>query len=66
MEAVRPDDYPGTHVAKGYFDLPTKVIDDPDYGQIVESTWELSADELAHVLQTKRIRLKVSAINYWA
>lgn len=59
MNAVRPEHYEGTHVAEGCFDLPTRTIIDPDYGTVVESTWELTGDELAEVLQSKRIRLKI-------
>ncbi len=59
MKTVRPDDYPHTHVAEGCADLPTKVIDIPGIGLVVESTWELDGDELAQILQTKRIRLTV-------
>jgi len=53
---VEFDESTNTHGGEGYNDLPTHV--DTENDQIV-SCWELSGDELAEVLQTKRIWLVV-------
>ena len=59
MKAVRTRDMTGTHIAKGCFDLPTKIVHDPEYGLIVESVWELDGEELMEILQSKRVRLRI-------
>lgn len=59
MKAVRTPDMDGTHVAADCYDLPTRTVEDPEYGTIVESVWELEGDELMSILETKRIRLSI-------
>ncbi len=57
MKPVQTDDMTGTHIKEGCLDLPTKTVHDSDYGEVVESVWELDGDELMKILESKRIRL---------
>ena len=58
MKPVRAnDDYIFTYKAVGCADLPSKIVEIPQLGRGVETTWELTGEELAHILQTKCIRL---------
>lgn len=59
MNPVKLDHYESTHILVGCRNLPTRVIIDNKMGPVVESTWELTGEELADILQTKRVRLKI-------
>lgn len=60
MRAIRMDYSNITYTAEGCFDLPATILHNEQTGHDeVETVWELSDEELAQVMESKRVYLYI-------
>lgn len=59
VKAIRTDYANITYVADGCFDLPATICQRSEGGEVVETVWELSDEELEQVMKDRRIYLYI-------
>lgn len=58
IKAVPPDGFNTIFKLGGCLDLPAKKFEENDC-HVIETEWELSAEQLARIIETKRISIAV-------
>ena len=58
IKAVAPDGYNAVFKLGGCLDLPAKRLEE-DGNHVIETEWELSAEQLERIIETKRISIAV-------
>ena len=58
IKAVAPDGYNAVFKLGGCLDLPAKRLEE-DGNHVIETEWELSAEQLDRIIETKRISIAV-------
>ena len=58
IKAAAPDGYNAVFKLGGCLDLPAKRLEE-DGNHVIETEWELSAEQLDRIIETKRISIAV-------